>query len=253
MVGVSLHQPNFIPWTKLLAKIAASDVYVAYDSVQFTRTEYHNRQRLRSRQGSVLLTASVRRAKSRQRLCDVELDNSSDWRGYHLRIIEQEYRRAPYFEEVRHLVGDVYAGDQKFLVDFNLDLLRSLSLYLGFDTEIIRASELPHSGDNTERLIALTTAVRGDEHLTSTWGTDREYIDWDRVSAAGINVRTQVFRHPIYQQQFDPFEPNLGVLDLIFSQGRAAATTITRTSTFPCISEGLVATSPAEIGPADSR
>ena len=45
MTSVCLHQPNFMPWTKLLAKIAASDVYVAYDTVQFTRTEYHNRQR----------------------------------------------------------------------------------------------------------------------------------------------------------------------------------------------------------------
>ena len=44
MVGVCLHQPNYLPWTKLLAKIAMSDVYVAYDSVQFTRSEYHNRQ-----------------------------------------------------------------------------------------------------------------------------------------------------------------------------------------------------------------
>jgi len=237
MVGVSVHQPNFIPWTKLLAKIVASDVYVAYDSVQFTRTEYHNRQRLGSRQGSVLLTASVRRAKSRQRLCDVELDNSSDWRGYHLRIIEQEYRKAPYLDEVLPLVREVYAGDQELLVDFNLDLLRSLCRYLGFETTIVRASELPHSGDNTERLIELTTAVGGDEHITSTWGTDRKYIDWDRVTAAGIHVRTQVFQHPIYHQQFEPFVPHLGALDLIFIQGRAAATTISRTSTFPRVND----------------
>lgn len=237
MVGVSLHQPNFIPWTKLLAKIAASDVYVAYDSVQFTRTEFHNRQRLRSRAGSVLLSASVRRAKSRQRLCDVQLDNASDWRGLHLRIIEQEYRRAPHFDEVLPLLKAVYARDQELLVDFNLDLLHALCDYLGYATTIVRASALPHDGDNTDRLIALTTAVGGDEHITSTWGTDRRYIDWDRVTAAGIAIRTQEFLHPSYQQQFEPFEPNLGVLDLIFNQGRASATAISRSSTFPRVAQ----------------
>lgn len=235
MVGVSLHQPNFIPWTKLLAKIAASDVYVAYDSVQFTRTEFHNRQRLRTRQSTVLLTASVRRAKSRQRLCDVQLDNNSDWRGLHLRVIAQEYRKAPHFDEVLPLVRDVYAGDQEMLVDFNLDLLRSMCDYLGYPTMIVRASTLPHSGDNTDRLIQLTTAVGGDEHITSTWGTDRRYIEWDRVAEAGITIRTQEFEHPIYRQQFEPFEPHLGVLDLIFNEGRAAATTISRSSVFPRI------------------
>ena len=83
MVGVCLHQPNYLPWTKLLAKIAMSDVYVAYDSVQFTRSEYRNRQRLRACGGSVLLSVPVRNARRRQRLCDVRLDPARDWRGYH--------------------------------------------------------------------------------------------------------------------------------------------------------------------------
>jgi hypothetical protein len=232
MVAVSLHQPNFIPWTKLLGKIAASDVYVAYDSVQFSRTEYHNRQRLRSRDGSVLLTAPVRRAKTRQRLCDVELDSSTDWRGYHLRIIEQEYRRSPHFGEVFALIRDVYARGQNLLVDLNLDLLRGLCDYLGYSTTVVRASSLPHAGDNTERLIQLTTAVGGDEHLTSTWGTDRKYIDWNRVAAAGLKIRSQEFVHPRYQQQFEPFEPNLGAVDLLFAQGPHAAETILGSSNF---------------------
>ena len=35
---VSVHQPNFMPWLKLLDKILASDVYIAYDTAQFTKT-----------------------------------------------------------------------------------------------------------------------------------------------------------------------------------------------------------------------
>lgn len=233
MVAVSLHQPNFVPWTKLMAKVLASDVYVAYDSVQFSRTEFHNRQLVRARNGVVLLTAGVRRAKSRQPLHDVELDPASDWRGLHLRVLRQEYRKAPFFHEVFPLLEDVYGRRQNHLVDFNLDLLHEMCRYLGRDVQVVRASGLPHSGDNTERLIELTGAVGGDEHITSTWGTDRRYIDWSRVAAAGVKVRTQEFVHPQYRQVFDPFEPNLGVIDLLFAQGRAAAGTIVGSSTFP--------------------
>jgi len=233
MVTVSLHQPNFMPWTKLMAKVLASDVYVAYDSVQFTRTEFHNRQRLRSRDGVVMLTAGVRRAKSRQPLRDVELDPTADWRGMHLRVIRQEYRKAPFFSEVFPVLEDVYGRSQQYLVDFNLDLLHEMCGYLGRPVQVVRASGLPHSGDNTERLIDLTRAVGGDEHITSTWGTDRTYIDWSRVQAAGLKVRTQEFVHPQYRQVFEPFEPNLGAIDLLFAEGRAAADTIIGSSTFP--------------------
>lgn len=233
MTSTCLHQPNFIPWVKLTAKIAACDVYMAYDSVQFTRTEYHNRQRLRARSDTVLLSVPVRRAKSRQRLCDVELDAATDWRGYHLRVIAQEYRRAPHFSEVFELIEAPYSRNHRMLVDHNVDLLASVLDYLGCDTQIRRATQFPHDGDNTDRLIQLSQAVAADEHLTSTWGTDRRYIDWDRVTDAGIKVRTQEFSHPTYRQPFEPFVPNLGVLDLLFARGREAIVDIRRSSAFP--------------------
>ena len=233
MVAVCLHQPNFIPWTKLMAKIVASDVYVVYDTVQFTRTEYHNRQWIRARNGPMLLSVPVCNARHRQRLCDVRLVQNDDWRGYHLRILKQEYCRSPFFGDVFPLVAEVYRQPHTMLVDFNTDMMATLFQYLEFRTKIVKASELSHHGDNTDRLIQLTAAVGGDEHITSTWGTDREYIDWARVADAGLKVRTQEFTHPRYRQQFEPFVAHLGVLDLIFAQGRAASETIARSSHFP--------------------
>jgi len=235
MTTACLHQPNFIPWTKLLAKIVYCDVYVAYDSVQFTRTEYHNRQRLRARHDAVLLSVPVRGARRRPALCAVELADDTGWRGYHLRIIEQEYRRAEHFPEVFELIAAVYARPHRMLVEHNLDLLSRMLAYLRCDTAVVRATRFPHAGDNTDRLVQLTRAVGADEHVTSTWGTDRRYIDWDRVQQAGIKVRTQEFTHPVYRQQFEPFLPDLGVLDLLFARGRKAIDDIRASSAFPLV------------------
>ena len=233
MTAACLHQPNFVPWVKLMAKIVHSDVYVVYDSVQFTRTEFHNRQRLRARHGDVLLSVPVRGARRREPLCAVRLADETDWRGYHLRIIEQEYRRSPHFAEVFDLISAVYANRHGMLVDHNLDLLGALLRYLAVEVRVVRATTLAHTGDNTDRLIQLTRAVGADEHVTSTWGTDRRYIDWDRVRAAGIAVRTQQFTHPVYRQAFEPFVPDLGVLDLLFARGRRSVDDIRSSSTFP--------------------
>ena len=71
---VSIHQPNFLPWTKLFDKVLASDVYIAYDSVQYTRSEFHSRQRITGRDGPVWLSVPVlTRGRGRQPLCAVEL------------------------------------------------------------------------------------------------------------------------------------------------------------------------------------
>lgn len=235
MTTACLHQPNFVPWVKLMAKIVYSDVYVAYDSVQFTRTEFHNRQRLRARNGDVLLSVPVRGARHRQPLDAVQLPGDTDWRGYHLRILQQEYRRSEHFSEVFTLVSGVYAADRRTLVEHNLELLRAVLDYLRVDARLVRASSLTHAGDNTDRLIQLTRAVGADEHVTSTWDTARRYIEWDRVRAAGITVRSQEFSHPVYRQPFEPFVPDLGVLDLLFARGRRAIDDIRGSSTFPVV------------------
>ena len=68
-IRASLHQPNFLPWTKLFDKILASDVYIAYDSVQYTHSEFHARQWITGRDGPVWLSAPVlTRGRSRQPL-----------------------------------------------------------------------------------------------------------------------------------------------------------------------------------------
>ena len=217
---VSVHQPNFLPWTKLFDKVLASNVYIAYDSVQYTHSEFHSRQWIAGRDGPVWLSVPVlTRGRGRQPLCAVELVPDPTWRAAHLRLLTEHYRRAPYFREVFALLESVYSGDDHLLADFNLRLLTALLEYVGASVQVTRATSLDHEGDNTERIIQLTQAVAGDVHLTSTYGTPRQYIDWLRVADAGIAVESQHFSEPCYKQQFEPFRPDVSVVDLLFNCG----------------------------------
>ena len=222
--AVAVHQPNFLPWLRLLDKILASDIYVAYDTVQYTKSEYHGRQRVRTYTGELWLTVPLLTVpRTRQIIADVRIDNSQPFRHRHLRLLRSAYGRTEFFGEVFPIVEEVYARDHERLVDLNVELIAALCDYLGSDVKIVRASSLPHTGDSTDRLIALVRAVGGDVHLTSTYGTRRQYIDWHRVQAAGITVRSQVFDHPVYPQAWRGFIPHLAALDMLFTCGRATA------------------------------
>jgi hypothetical protein len=221
---VSVHQPNFAPWLKLLDKILGSDVWIAYDTVQFTRSEFHARQRVRTYTGAAWLTVPVRRVPGvREPISAVRIEDRQPWRHRHLKTLRAGYARSPYFAEVCGLVETVYSGPYELLADLNVALVAALCRYLGSPVRIVRASTVDHHGDNTGRLVDLVRGVGGDAHLTSTWGTDRGYIDWARVGAAGIEVRAQDFTHPEYAQPWPGFVPGLSCLDLLFARGRAAA------------------------------
>lgn len=219
-----MHQPNFLPWLKLLAKVAASDVYVAYDSVQFTRSEFHARQRVKARDSrTAWLTVPVVHTGRREILSEVAICEDEDWRSAHLATLRRHYRSAAHFAEVVTLVEDVYARRHSRLVDLNVDLIAAMCAYLGADVRIVRATTLPHSGDRTRRLVQLVSGVGGDTHLTSTVGTRHEYVDWSLFRDAGLSVLRQEFTHPVYPQLHGDFIADLSSLDLLFSCGREAA------------------------------
>lgn len=218
---VSVHQPNFMPWLKLLDKILASDVYVAYDTVQYTKSEYHSRQKVKQQSGPVWMSVPVVSVRGAYQVIeDVRIDDRQPFRQQHLSLLRKAYGRAPHFDEVYPLVRDVYARGHELLADLNVDLIEAFCRYLGSAVRIVRASSLPHEGDNTARLVQLVRETGGDVHLTSTFDTQRQYIDWSRMQAAGISVHKQVFEHPSYDQLWGDFFSHLSALDMLFCCGR---------------------------------
>ena len=71
-------------------------------------------------------------------------------------------------------------------------------------------------------------------HLTSS-GTAYS-VDWSPFHRAGVAVLDQRFEHPVCAQPHGEFVPGLGVLDLLFVQGPAAAGTIRASS---CVARSL--------------
>lgn len=218
---VSVHQPNFMPWLRLLDKILASDVFVAYDTVQYTKTEYHARQKVMSPNGPAWLSVPVVHVRGKKQLIqDVRIDNSQPFRRKHLKLLHLSYGSTPYFDEVFPILEEIYAREQEQLADLNIDLIEALCGYLDAPVRVRRASYLPHSGDRTERLVDLVRNVGGDEHLTSTFGADHQDVDWWKFRQAGISVRAQRFDHPGYEQIGDGFVADLAAIDMLFVCGK---------------------------------
>ena len=75
------------------------------------------------------------------------------------------------------------------------------------------------------------------------------------MAAAGIAVESQRFTEPCYRQQFEPFRPNLSVVDLLFAVGPAAAGLLAELRRFdrvlPAAPRALEASRPMDLPPAN--
>lgn len=229
MTVAAIHQPNYLPWPGYFHKLAAADVFVYLDAVQYPRGQsFAARNRIKTPNGVIYLTIPVSVPKGQEgKASYLEVEFAEErWRDKHLRTVEQSYRRAPHFEEVFELYRGGLERGQTF-VDLNVGLIEAIAGYLGIETRRLRLSETLESfGEKTELIVDVCRAVGADVYLSGSGG-GREYNDEELLAQHGIELRYDEYAYPEHQQLWDGFEPNLSVLDLLFNCGRGGRELVT--------------------------
>jgi hypothetical protein len=215
---VSIHQPNYLPWLGFFHKISLCDQFVLLDTVPFSKNSYQNRCRIKTVQGEQWLTVPVLlKGNFAQPTNQVRVDSKGGCAEKHWRTIQQNYRRAPFFDLVANQIESVYHSSWDLLADVNSTLIGKLAGLLGITTPLVRASELHLDGSRSDLLCAICKSLGATVYLSGPSG--RDYLDESVFSAEGITVQYHQFTHPTYKQMYDSFIPGLSTLDLLANCG----------------------------------
>ena len=229
MIVAAIHQPNYIPWPGYFHKLAACDVFVYLDAVQYPRGQsFAARNRIKTPNGVVFLTIPVSVPKGHEgKASYLEVEFADErWRDKHLKTVEQSYKRAPHFDEVFELYRDGLERGRTF-VDLNVGLIEAIAGYLGIETRRVLLSETLESfGEKTDLIVDVCKTLEADVYLSGAGG-GREYNDERLLNEHGIELRYDDYAYPEHPQLWDGFEPNLSVLDLLFNCGREGRELVT--------------------------
>lgn len=214
---VTIHQPEHLPWLGFFHKMAECDVYVLLDSVQFTKNNYQNRNRLIDRNGEVFWsTVPVRMAGHTEKLiADMELDNAQPWPRKTWARIAGTYRSHPYFGALAPELESIFMSGHALLIDLNIQLIEFFRRQLGISVPIVRSSTMEVAGSRSELLLSICKNLGADTYLSGPSG--RDYLDGGLFLAAGVALDYHVFNHPTYAAPI--FKPYLSTLDLLFNHG----------------------------------
>ncbi|MFA7239057.1 MAG: WbqC family protein [Sulfuricellaceae bacterium] len=228
---VVIHQPDFAPYIGFFHRFLHADLYLVLDHVQFvngTSRAWTHRDKIKTPKGAQWLTLSVKKTPRDTPINRVELSKSVNWRTDHLRILEANYRNAPFYEEIIPHLRNLYNQSVSFLMEFNLLSIEMLMDLLDVRIPTMLSSEQSPQGAKNELLIDLLQKA-GATHYLSGVGA-RDYLETHRFNDAGIKVVWQNFTHPIYPQLFGEFIPNLSSLDLLFNCGVSGARQVLRSA-----------------------
>src|SRR4051794_22683492 len=89
---VAILQSNYLPWRGYFDLIHDVDLFIFYDDVQYTHSDWRHRNKLMTKDGPRWLTIPAGHDLKRL-ICEVEITDQS-WKQKHRSIIEQNYRSA---------------------------------------------------------------------------------------------------------------------------------------------------------------
>lgn len=219
---ISVHQPQYIPWLGYFDKINKSDCFVFLDRVQYKAREYQNRNKICTKDGWIWLTVPViSKGLGRQRICDVKVDNDTDWQQKHLRSLKSCYSRTPFFKEHYHFFENIYSAKWERLIELNAHIIKYILKELKIETPLYYESKMDISLQGTDRVIEICRKLKARTYLSGIGGGD--YLEEEKFVKAGIKLKYQNFTHPVYNQLYmegeKDFIPYLSIIDLIFNHG----------------------------------
>ena len=219
MMKIAIHQPQYLPYAGFFDKMDKADMFVLLDDVQFKKNEWQNRNRIPNSQGWQWLTVPVK-YKFGQKICEIEINNKTNWMNKHYQALLTNYNQAPAFKDYQSFLKNVYGKKWERLSFLNVYLIENLKKFLGIETDLILSSELSVSGRKTGRLIEICRKLKADIYLSGPGG--ESYLDLDEFKKAGIELKFQNFHEPVSPQVFPEqgFQINMSIIDLLFNCGK---------------------------------
>lgn len=221
MKKVAVLQSNYIPWKGYFDIIHDVDEFIFYDEVQFTKSDWRNRNKIVTPQGEIWLTVPVGSNENRL-IVDVRMPDSG-WQRKHFATLEMAYHKARFYHEYEEFLRYVYLERQwEYLYELNRFLIEHISReYLGITTKFTDSREYPTHGVKHEKLLSLVKAAGADVYVSGPAAKD--YIVAEDYDRAGIRLVWKDYsQYPEYQQLGKQFTHNVSILDLLFNVGKYA-------------------------------
>lgn len=220
-MNIAIHQPQYFPWLPYFLKIEESDLFVILDTVDFQKNGLQNRNLIKTAQGAHWLTVPVRQQLG-QKIVDVKIDTSTDWRRKHWQTLLQCYRKSGFFDLYEEELEALYARDWLSLNELNIEIISMMMGWMEIRTPLVRSSQMQATGAASDLVLKLCIEAGATRYLSGTGG--KNYLEPDSFSKAGVEI---VYRPAVLPEMYPQlhsragFINDLSALDILLNCGKS--------------------------------
>lgn len=217
---IGMMQPYFFPYLGYFGLIDATDHWIVFDTPQYIRRGWVNRNRVLSNgpSGWKYARVPVAGCDFKTPIRDVRIATRESWQRDLLNNLDAyRIRRAPYYQQTVAFLQDTLALETESLTDLLLHCLQSCCQHLGLPFRCEKFSsldlQLPAVAGPGDWALETCRALGATQYINPPGG--RGIFEPDRFEAAEIHLQFLEASLPVYDQGRAEFLPGLSVIDAL--------------------------------------
>lgn len=213
-------QPYLFPYLGYWQMIAAADIFVLFDDVNFIKRGWINRNNILLNGVAHLFTLPLMDATQNKLINEISITHNNKEKQKILKTIEVAYKKAPYFEDIFPLIISVMTYEYRDLTRFLLHHFEVIFAYLDVKTKLICSSAIEK--DNTlkaqEKIIDICRRLNTTHYLNAIGG--QALYEKDRFKQEHMTLNFIKMRNIHYPQFKNQFVPYLSIIDVLMFNNR---------------------------------
>ena len=214
---IAVMQPYLFPYIGYFQMIKAVDKFIFYDDVNFIKQGWINRNKILVNKKEFLFTVPLQKANSFCLIKDTLINEKlyDGWKIKFQQTINQNYKKAPYFDVIVNLIHQVLDQGCKTISELAIISTVVISKYLKLETEFIISSEKYHNQefDRLERLLDICKIENATQYINAVGG--QELYKKEDFLAEEIKLNFIKSNFIQYKQFENDFVPWLSVIDVL--------------------------------------
>lgn len=213
---VAAVQSCYVPWLGYFELISKCDLFILLDDVQFTRRDWRNRNKIRTKQGDRWLTIPLKQSGNFDARIDEMVVSDPLWMKRHFDILAYNYRTAAGWSRYADELEWCYLDTPADLSGINRRFLELGMRWLGIGTPLAWSTDYDSGGTKSAKLVDLCRACGATCYLSGP--AAKAYLDEPLFNANGISVEWMAYHD----------WPRLSFLHVLFTSGQDALSILPR-------------------------
>jgi hypothetical protein len=211
---IAIMQPYLLPYIGYWQLIAASDAFVVYDNIKYTKKGWINRNRFLINGAEAVFSLPLRKDSDFLDVNQRYLADSFD-RENLLNRFREAYRKAPEFSSVMPLLEKILRNPAANLFEYIFGSIQGVCDFLGIKTPLVVSSTIDcdHSLKSAERVQAICKSLGADTYVNPVGGM--ELYSKEDFARNGIDLKFLKALPFEYLQSENTFVPWLSILDVL--------------------------------------